>query len=291
VEVNWFNICSIALIISCNLHNSEKCLQRYEDTDDKRWIVLLSSSTILLYISIITVTGLMYPWFGSDGRQCSLNQFFITFNLVLTVAVALAAIHPRVQETNSQSGLPQASVVAAYNLYLIFSAMANEPRSDVCNAFHGAQQPRTVNILIGAVLTFVAIVYSTSSAASQGHTMMMVSNSASPGRSTNDDRDDVPLISRGGAAVDSEDFQDEEDAVRYNYSFFHLVYAVGCMYVAMLLTNWDTLQQQQAGGESVVVIGQSWQAVWVKIVTSWLTYLMYVWTLVAPLVLPDRDWS
>lgn len=27
---------------------------------------------------------------------------------------------------------------------------------------------------------------------------------------------------------------------------------------------------------------------WVKVVSSWITWLLYGWTLVAPIVLPDR---
>lgn len=34
-----------------------------------------------------------------------------------------------------------------------------------------------------------------------------------------------------------------------------------------------------------------WSAVWVKISSSWVCLLLYVWTLVAPLVLTNRDFS
>jgi hypothetical protein len=30
---------------------------------------------------------------------------------------------------------------------------------------------------------------------------------------------------------------------------------------------------------------------WVKIVGSWLTTLLYMWTIVAPALLPDREWK
>lgn len=30
---------------------------------------------------------------------------------------------------------------------------------------------------------------------------------------------------------------------------------------------------------------------WVKVVSSWITILLYVWTVVAPIVLPNRDWN
>jgi len=32
-------------------------------------------------------------------------------------------------------------------------------------------------------------------------------------------------------------------------------------------------------------------AVWVKIISSWLCCAIYVWTLIAPVVLPERDFS
>lgn len=35
----------------------------------------------------------------------------------------------------------------------------------------------------------------------------------------------------------------------------------------------------------------TWTAVWVKIGASWAGLLLYLWTLVAPLLLPNRDFS
>ncbi|XP_063212175.1 serine incorporator 2 isoform X3 [Chroicocephalus ridibundus] len=43
--------------------------------------------------------------------------------------------------------------------------------------------------------------------------------------------------------------------------------------------------------ESLQVLTSPWTAVWVKICSSWAGLLLYLWTLVAPLVLPDRDFS
>jgi hypothetical protein len=34
-----------------------------------------------------------------------------------------------------------------------------------------------------------------------------------------------------------------------------------------------------------------WASVWVKTGALWLTSLLYVWTLVAPSLFPDRDFS
>lgn len=35
----------------------------------------------------------------------------------------------------------------------------------------------------------------------------------------------------------------------------------------------------------------TWTAVWVKVCASWAGLLLYLWTLVAPLLLPNRDFS
>lgn len=43
--------------------------------------------------------------------------------------------------------------------------------------------------------------------------------------------------------------------------------------------------------ESLQVLRSPWTAVWVKICSSWAGLLLYLWTLVAPLVLRDRDFS
>lgn len=174
-----------------------------------------------------------------------------------------------------------------YATYLTFSAVANEPDNQ-CNPLTANGQPKTVNIVVGALLTFLAMVYSTSNAAIKGNAFFLGgSHEAIP------QDDDVPLLSanriEAGSPTndgDDDDFDDEKSAVAYNYSFFHLVYAVASMYVAMLLTNWDTVTKTEGN----VSIGQSWQATWVKVVTSWLTICLYIWSLVAPMILTDREW-
>ncbi|EFJ19682.1 hypothetical protein SELMODRAFT_110336 [Selaginella moellendorffii] len=59
----------------------------------------------------------------------------------------------------------------------------------------------------------------------------------------------------------------------------------GLMYSAMLLTGWGN----SAEGKDTIDVG--WPSVWVRICTQWLTAILYVWSLVAPLLFPDRDFS
>lgn len=99
------------------------------------------------------------------------------------------------------------------------------------------------------------------------------------------------------------------------YSWFHIIFAIGAMYVAMLLTDWYVpyysfihlhLQLQETdervatsnrnvmktGGTTSegedVYIGRSETAMWMRIVSSWVCMLLYIWSLIAPVLMPDR---
>ena len=57
--------------------------------------------------------------------------------------------------------------------------------------------------------------------------------------------------------------------VGYNYSFFHLIFALASMYVAMLMTGWGT------GPEGTDRIDVGWTSVWVKVASQWMTAALY----------------
>uniref|UniRef100_H3C7L7 Serine incorporator 1 n=1 Tax=Tetraodon nigroviridis TaxID=99883 RepID=H3C7L7_TETNG len=79
----------------------------------------------------------------------------------------------------------------------------------------------------------------------------------------------------------------EEDGVTYSYSFFHFCLFLASLYIMMTLTNWYNPQPDS----EYQAMQSSMPAVWVKISSSWIGLGLYAWTLVAPLVLPNRDFS
>lgn len=75
----------------------------------------------------------------------------------------------------------------------------------------------------------------------------------------------------------------EARPVSYSYTFFHLIFALASMYSAMLLSGWTS------DSESPGLIDVGWTSVWVRIGTEWVTAGLYIWSLVAPLILQDRE--
>ena len=84
----------------------------------------------------------------------------------------------------------------------------------------------------------------------------------------------------------TEEHEEKEKSkpVTYSYSFFHLIFSLASMYSAMLLTGWST-----SVGESGKLVDVGWPSVWVRIVTSWATAALYIWSLVAPIMFPERE--
>ncbi|KAG0209022.1 hypothetical protein BGX28_000206 [Mortierella sp. GBA30] len=289
---------------------SETCMDKWEQSDTNKWQFILVASTVIMYLGALILTGIMYGYFASSG--CGKNTFFITFNLALAAIVTVIGILPAVQEANPRSGLAQSSMVVIYCAYLILSAVANEPNDENdCNPLSKARGTRATSMLMGAVFTFLAVAYSTSRAATQGGKAMINNSDYAPLNSDSA----VPLVGNqpSGSAMrrsdallaavesgalpvsalddvdddDDEEYDvkdDEKNGCQYNYTFFHVVFALAAMYIAMVLTNWNTFTDS----DTFIYIGQSWAAVWVKVVTSWICYGLYAFSLLAPVLFPDR---
>ncbi|XP_012866167.1 PREDICTED: serine incorporator 3 [Dipodomys ordii] len=270
------------------------------------FLVLLSVTSLFYILAIISV-GLLYKFYTKpDG--CTENKFFISINLILCVVVSVVSILPKVQEHQPHSGLLQSSIITLYTIYLTWSAMTNEPDRS-CNPALlsiitniAAPTPKSVNSttvaptaappstnshfmdangVCGLLVLFCCLVYSS----------IRTSSNSQVNKLTLSGSDSVILGDTVNGAGDEEDGQprravdNEKDGVQYNYSFFHLMLCCASLYIMMAMTNWYS---PNANFQRVT---SEWPAVWVKMGSSWACLLLYVWTLVAPLVLTGRDFS
>lgn len=81
---------------------------------------------------------------------------------------------------------------------------------------------------------------------------------------------------------------EEEDHTVYNYSWFHFVFVMAFMYMTAILTDWMTIS---VINNEWVTTSDSFTQMWIKASTSWVCMALYIWTLVAPLVFPNRDFG
>eukprot|EP00834_Sanchytrium_tribonematis_P006807 NODE_539_length_6273_cov_0.700194.p3 type:complete len:298 gc:universal NODE_539_length_6273_cov_0.700194:2423-1530(-) len=74
-------------------------------------------------------------------------------------------------------------------------------------------------------------------------------------------------------------------AISWNHPIiYHFIILMSLMYFGGIMTNWNHI-----GGW--FEIGKSDVGFWMKLASSWLTFVVYLWCLVAPSIFPDRDFG
>ena len=105
--------------------------------DRKCWFAILLSTTFLIYAATAVGIGFLFHYYAgfynNSTADCGLHKFFISFNMILCMALTVCSVLPKVQEANPQAGLLQAAIISGYVMYLTWSAMASSPNRE-CNA-------------------------------------------------------------------------------------------------------------------------------------------------------------
>jgi serine incorporator 1/3 len=196
-----------------------------------------------------------------------------------------------------------------------------EPDDQHCNPLVRATGTRRASVILGAIVTFVTCAYTTTRAATYGlalgsgkkagyspvdteeggsHGLVdtqpesrkalrqealkrAVAEGVLPASALDDDSDDEDNGTSGHAKND-----DEKHGTQYNYALFHFIFLLATAWVATLLTSTIGSDKNRDLGEGFVPVGRTYWASWVKIVSSWVCYGIFGWTLVAPVALPDR---
>ncbi|KAF4394716.1 hypothetical protein CsatB_019208 [Cannabis sativa] len=249
-------------------------VHRWNDTwvgyDERFWFIALFVVSLFCYLASFVFSGLLFHWFTPSGHDCGLNTFFIVMTLISVFVFAIVALHPAV----NGSILP-ASVLSVYCTYLCYSALSSEPRDYECNGLHKhSKAVSTGTLTLGLCTTVLSVVYS---AVRAGSSTTLLSPPGSPRAGS-----EKPLLPLDKAAEHEE--KEKSKPVSYSYSFFHLIFSLASMYSAMLLTGWST-----SVGASGKLVDVGWPSVWVRIITGWVTAALYIWSLIAPIMFPERE--
>jgi len=292
-----FIIIQLVLIIDFAHSWAESWQENHQNSNDQTWFYALLSVTGLFFLATMVGIGLSYSYYTGDVvGQCKLHEFFITFNMLLCVILSVCSVLPVIQEHQPNSGLLQSSFVSLYIIYLTWSAMSNQPdpncKLDLASKVFGVRNSTVTpsdahetpsmdtSSIIGLLVWFCCILYSSikTSSTSQAARITMTDTVTL----TDPEANSVSEGEDGPVSGDS-----EIDGVNYSWSLFHVMFALATLFVMMTLTNW------YAPGDQVTIetISANMSAVWVKMISAWMCFGLYMWTLFAPVVLPDRDFS
>jgi len=260
---------------------TESWVGNYEKTESRFWAFALISVSIVFYILSIVATALMYTYYTQQNTGCWINAMFITLNVIFCFFITCCSVHPKIQEKNPRSGLLQSAIITLYSTYLVYSSVVSEPKEMNCTTLNiDPNSPSAIIMLIlGVLFTFIAIIYS---ALSTGTT-----NTNETTGLIKEEKDDIEKDKKDDKDLEDPPIEGDTTPVSYSYFFFHICFALAVMYLCMVITNWNLVNE---GGE-LFNVAKSIAPAWIKITSSWVTLLLYLWTLIAPFILKNRQFS
>eukprot|EP01063_Lacrimia_lanifica_P001214 TRINITY_DN1057_c3_g1_i1.p1 TRINITY_DN1057_c3_g1~~TRINITY_DN1057_c3_g1_i1.p1 ORF type:complete len:464 (+),score=186.72 TRINITY_DN1057_c3_g1_i1:64-1392(+) len=222
--------------------------------DESRWACYLVFFTVMFYIvGGVFISVMYYEFINGD---CDTNGFLITATLVLGVFYTMLSVKM------PHGSIFVSSSVFLYTCFLCFVAIRNGDSSSCNNLAVHTDSGLSWTLVGSSIIAAGSIAWSALSAGSQRQAMMM---------------------------SEPEDM-DEETTQARNYLFFHVIMALGSMYMAMILTNWsiDPNGDNTAG----YVLYHGTTVMWVQISSQWLATTAFIWTLLAPVCCcKDRDYD
>ncbi|XP_071386284.1 serine incorporator 1 [Centroberyx affinis] len=312
----FFILIQLVLLVDFAHSWNESWVDRMETGNGRGWYAALLVVTVFNYIMSFIAVVLFFVFY-TKPEGCLINKFFISFNMLLCVGASVISVLPKVQESQPRSGLLQSSIITLYTMYLTWSAMTNEP-DRTCNpsllsifqqitaptlaplemenqtavVIIGTEEPVLTapylqwwdaQSIVGLAIFVLCILYSSirSSNTSQVNKLTMASKDSAILAESSCSSSELSEEGSGPRRVED----NERDMVQYSYSFFHFMLFLASLYIMMTLTNWYSPEADYS------TMTSKWPAVWVKITSSWVCLALYVWTLAAPMILTNRDFS
>lgn len=258
--------------------------------EGNRWLQAIVASCVSFYVVCLVGIIHLYNSFG----DCSSNVWIITMTLLGVLAMT------GIQLSGTEGSLLTSSVMSAYAVYLAWMMVSKNPNAQ-CNPLLGDNNPW--GITVGLLLTVVSLVWTGWSWSAEER--LSIENAQTAGavgsRTRNSNVNgadgslnlDVPFLDPNRAPTQgivtqtaASDNEELADIWKLN-----IVMALICCWIAMTLTGWGITEELDqttmnaanptASRVNMAIIG----------ISQWMAIMLYIWTLAAPRLFPDRDFS
>mmetsp|Transcript_15159 Transcript_15159/g.33160 ORF Transcript_15159/g.33160 Transcript_15159/m.33160 type:complete len:290 (-) Transcript_15159:101-970(-) len=255
------------------------------------WLHAIVGTCAAFYLLALTGIGLLYHHFS----DCSENTWIITLTLIGMVAFTF------IQLSGTDGSLLTSSIMSVYVVYLAYSMVSKNPDGQ-CNPQLGGND--AWGIAIGLTLTAVSLAWTGFSWTAEERLNLDNVQSARSVTGLNTsagavgvnldqpflDPEDQPAT---GLVTESDSAPSAANGGMAGSSVWKLnvVMALICCFVAMILTGWGTItvikeDENNAANPTVGKVNMAMIGI-----SQWTAIFLYIWTLVAPRLFPDRDFS
>mmetsp|Transcript_2696 Transcript_2696/g.4029 ORF Transcript_2696/g.4029 Transcript_2696/m.4029 type:complete len:447 (+) Transcript_2696:86-1426(+) len=263
------------------------------DTSENRWllIILVILSCIFFATSLVGI-GFLFEYF----RGCPENELILSLSLILMVLATA------VQLLGLEGNLLTTSIVCCYSVFLAFTSVSKNPNEE-CNPLIGNSQNLTSQI-IGLILTIISLIWICGQAGTSVTKLLggdtpptTVASVENVEKKLNGDGSDHSPSNNGAPLVAGSDdpSNSSEEPVDYGDGWkFNIVMMLLSMFFGMMLTNWGVIQTYSTDSSDTSSYSDPKNgeaAMWIAASSQWICISLYIWTLVAPRLFPDRDFS
>jgi serine incorporator 1/3 len=250
----------------------------------KRWFSAILASCALLFSA--SMIGFVLVAFYFTG--CRTNNAFIALTLILGILMIAA------QMSGEEGSLLSSACMFCWAVFLCYTAVSKNPNGE-CNPKLGEVDRLSIGMAL--VVTIMSMAWTGWSFTAEEKLTMGEEKETTPEftDSSYQHSDSKPKV--GGVVVGAKTSDEEagpvneavtDDSTRPSNSWkLNLILAIISCWMAVSLTNWGAISDEgNAANPQVGRIGM-----WMVIVAQWIALSLYVWTLVAPRLFPDRDFS
>lgn len=266
-----------------------------ETGSGKKWLIAIIISVAFLFLISLVGWGLLFYFFGG----CGTNAAFISLTIILSLLITAA------QLTGNEGSLLASSLISAYATMLCYNAISKNPNA-ICNP--QLKTNDVLSITIGIGLTIVSLGYVGWSATADC-TLGTIEDDGDDDE--NGDINDPAAISfseekpkvvgvianyESTAMIEDKKSRGEETEEVFDNRIFNTfsnnwklnvaLAAVTCWF-SMALTDFGLIQ-----ADGIVANPEIGEVnMWIIIGSQWCALVLYTWTLIAPRVFPDREFS
>lgn len=271
------------------VQNSNKAEAEEGEGAGNKWLLYLVVLSGFFFLFSAVGIGLLYGFF----MGCNSNVAFISITLVFGLLCTV------IQLIGEESSLFTSMSLFAYATFLCYTSVVKNPNAD-CNPRLGEED--VLGIILGITITFLSLAWTGWSATAhkrlgESHDEPTEEKDENKVSSAVEEERNVKgfvVEDYGAMEEDSPKKNKDKDAnekekgstLENSWKLNAILAAVTCWF-AMTLTGWGGVQ---VGGSSANPdVGDI--SMWMIISAQWLCFVLYLWTLIAPRIFPDRDFS
>jgi len=250
----------------------------------KNWLGAILFSAFSMFA--LAIAGLVVMYIHFTG--CTSNDAFIIATTVFMILITV------IQLSGEEGNILSSAAVSLWATFLCYTAVAKNP-DDTCNPQYGEQD--RLGLALSIIVLIISMCWTGWSYTAEDKLMgsQEAEEHAEQRSSNNGEGRKVAGVVTGdyGTHNDDEPDEGEDDEAGNNPNILSNSWKLNVMlasitcWMAMALTSWGEISANgEAANAQVGRVGM-----WIIIGSQWLVLSLYLWTMAAPRLFPDRDFN